>query len=342
MSQSNYKFAAVIIASVFVMMALPHAFSETVSSETKNNATQFDLKINDTYSGLDSLKIKLLNVTSDSRCPDNAQCIWKGDVIVLVGVTQNGQDLGNFSLSMTSGHAVGKYNLSMAQVKPGKLVGTQIAPSDYIITFAISDAQSPDVSIENILVQPSTIRVGDTFTINATLVNHSTNVISVHNDCISPFSATFDSHATVEVIKPCIYFAISRQVNPGENITATGPGSNIDYRAVSAGTANGTITFSYTVVNQTGSNLAFASNPVSVSKSVLFTILENSQMNDTHSHPVPVISSPMMQFKSGVAASDVKCLQGFGLVIKSDDSSPACVKPDTAAKLVAWGWAKTT
>lgn len=238
-----------------------------------------------------------------------------------------------------AGHVFGNYNLSIIQVNPSKSIGKQITPSDYVITFAISDANT-DVSIENVLVQPPAIKVGDTFTINATLVNHSPNAISVHNDCISPFSVAFDSHATVEVIKPCIYFAISRQVNPGDNITVTGPGSNIDYMAASSGTANGTITFSYTVENQSGLNTPSASNPVSVSKSFLFTILENAQMNDTHSHPAPMLASPLMQFKSGISASDVKCQQGLGLVIKADDNSPACVKPDTAAKLVAWGWAK--
>lgn len=337
---SRIKFAVVLVASVFGIMILPHAFSETMqSSDAKYNETQFDLKINETYSVSDALKIKLLNVTSDSRCPETANCIWQGQVTALVGVTQKGQDLGNFSLSTMAGHVFENYDLSILQVNPSKSIDKQIAPSDYTITFAISDANT-GVSIENVFAQPSAIKVGDTFTVNATLVNHSLGTITVHNDCISPFSATFDSHATVEVIKPCIYFAKSRQVNPGENITVTGPGSNIDYRAVSPGTANGTITFSYTVENQTGSGTSSASNPVSVSKSFLFTILENSQMNDTHSHPVPMLASPLMQFKSGISASDVKCQQGFGLVIKSDDNSPACVKPDTAAKLVAWGWAK--
>lgn len=51
--------------------------------------------------------------------------------------------------------------------------------------------------------------------------------------------------------------------------------------------------------------------------------------------------SPLKQFKSGIAANDVKCVQGFQLVIKSEDNSPACVKLQTAQKLVerGWGWA---
>lgn len=50
--------------------------------------------------------------------------------------------------------------------------------------------------------------------------------------------------------------------------------------------------------------------------------------------------SPLKQFKSGIKTEDVKCTDGFTLVIKSEDDSPACVKPDTAQKLIERGWAK--
>ncbi len=142
-----------------------------------------------------------------------------------------------------------------------------------ISTFAVfTDAYSQNsdgVMVENAHLDQSTINVGENFTITATLVNNSPNVISVHNNCISPFSADFDSHAELQVLKPCIYFAISKQLNPGENMTVTGPGANVAYRAVVSGQANATITFNYSIVNQTSLNMT--SNP-SVSKSILFTV----------------------------------------------------------------------
>ena len=48
--------------------------------------------------------------------------------------------------------------------------------------------------------------------------------------------------------------------------------------------------------------------------------------------------SPLKQFKSGIVANDVKCGQGLQLVIKAEDGFPACVKPDTAKKLLERGW----
>ncbi len=52
--------------------------------------------------------------------------------------------------------------------------------------------------------------------------------------------------------------------------------------------------------------------------------------------------SPLQQFRVGIAAKDVTCTQGFVHVIKANGGSPACVKSDTATKLVTRGWALPT
>lgn len=50
-------------------------------------------------------------------------------------------------------------------------------------------------------------------------------------------------------------------------------------------------------------------------------------------------SSPLKQLKAGTRADQVKCNQGFQLVFKAETGSPACVKPDTATRLIERGWA---
>ncbi len=50
------------------------------------------------------------------------------------------------------------------------------------------------------------------------------------------------------------------------------------------------------------------------------------------------ILSPLQQFKSGVLAKNVQCNQGFTLVIKIEDGSPACVHSQIAQILTARGW----
>ncbi len=48
--------------------------------------------------------------------------------------------------------------------------------------------------------------------------------------------------------------------------------------------------------------------------------------------------SPLKQLKSGVLAKDIACNQVFQLILKAEDGSPACVKPDTFQKLIERGW----
>ncbi len=54
---------------------------------------------------------------------------------------------------------------------------------------------------------------------------------------------------------------------------------------------------------------------------------------------VQEILSPLRQIAEGTAPRDVKCSDGFILVIKSEDNSPACVKLDAAYMLIKRGWA---
>ncbi|TLX80357.1 MAG: hypothetical protein E6L05_00580 [Thaumarchaeota archaeon] len=190
-----------------------------------------------------------------------------------------------------------------------------------------------NVEILNPQVQPATIKVGDTFAINATLVNNSTNTINVHNGCGGPFSVIFDNHATVDVKKVCNWMAVQIILKPGENITATSLASNLAYRATAHGAANATVTFSYIIGNQTDPNLSFDNNATSISKSFLFTI--SNETAQTSSMTI----SPLKQFKSGFAAKDVKCEHDLQLVIKAEDGSPACIKPNDATMLVQRGWA---
>jgi hypothetical protein len=51
-------------------------------------------------------------------------------------------------------------------------------------------------------------------------------------------------------------------------------------------------------------------------------------------------SSPLEQLRFGIDPHSVVCKQDLQLMIKSEDGSPACVKPDTTSKLTerGWGW----
>jgi hypothetical protein len=51
-----------------------------------------------------------------------------------------------------------------------------------------------------------------------------------------------------------------------------------------------------------------------------------------------ITSSPLKQFKSGIAANDVTCRQGLQLIFKFTNGTPACVTSQTKEKLFERGW----
>lgn len=49
-------------------------------------------------------------------------------------------------------------------------------------------------------------------------------------------------------------------------------------------------------------------------------------------------SLPLKQYKAGIDAKNVVCKQEYQLILRSEDSSPACVKSNTAQLLIERGW----
>lgn len=68
-------------------------------------------------------------------------------------------------------------------------------------------------------------------------------------------------------------------------------------------------------------------------------LISNVEGHGVQSPPSTVIP-PLKMIKEGYSTSDVKCNLGLWLVTKTEDGSPACVKPDTAYILIHRGWAK--
>ena len=52
-----------------------------------------------------------------------------------------------------------------------------------------------------------------------------------------------------------------------------------------------------------------------------------------------VLPSPLKQFSKGIDPHEVVCIDGFSLVFKNSNFSPACVKPSSVSKLIERGWA---
>lgn len=76
------------------------------------------------------------------------------------------------------------------------------------------------------------------------------------------------------------------------------------------------------------------------------TIPSNTQQNNIQQNNTQQTTNqantqslpPLEQTKSGVQPKDVQCKQGFTLILKTDDGSPACVDPRVAQILIQRGW----
>lgn len=60
---------------------------------------------------------------------------------------------------------------------------------------------------------------------------------------------------------------------------------------------------------------------------MLFALLSNVEGYGVQSQPV---MSPLKMFEDGYSVKDIRCNMELILVLKTEDGSPACVKPGTA------------
>lgn len=74
--------------------------------------------------GDSGLKIHFISVEEDSRCPKDAICFWEGQVLVKIGVSLSGLDLGSHIIGLSSRPEVQKsvtledYTIELLEVNP--------------------------------------------------------------------------------------------------------------------------------------------------------------------------------------------------------------------------------
>jgi hypothetical protein len=127
-----------------------------------------------------------------------------------------------------------------------------------IFVFCFLDglpAFGQEIELTNIQTSPSQIHVGDSFQINATLVNNSPGTIYFNGGCLSPLSATFDKNVVISQAVGCLAI-YNADLKPGKNTTVIGPGSGNLYTANSSGTTNANVTFSYQTGNKSENTIS--------------------------------------------------------------------------------------
>ncbi|MDE1863581.1 MAG: hypothetical protein KGI33_11820 [Thaumarchaeota archaeon] len=134
-------------------------------------------------------------------------------------------------------------------------------------SFYCQDAFAQEIELTNIHTEPPQVNVGDSFRINATIVNNSTDTILLDGGCQSPLSASFDKNVVIGHAMGC-FALLNLVLPPGHDTTVAAPGSSNSYTASSPGVTDARLTLAYHLANNTenriSKNLTLAISPAPV------------------------------------------------------------------------------
>jgi len=130
-----------IIIGLIIVLLTPVSISCSHNIQT-SLGHEFVLELGKTAEvSSESLTIKFVEVTADSRCPNYAQCIWAGEAncqmeITLNGVTSERVFTISGGISSAAEEVFDKYRFDFT-LEPYPEVGEDITPSDYRLIMTI-------------------------------------------------------------------------------------------------------------------------------------------------------------------------------------------------------------
>ncbi|MEA2701399.1 MAG: hypothetical protein QOE22_108 [Candidatus Parcubacteria bacterium] len=94
------------------------------------------LRLNEVASFPNGLSMRVASVLEDSRCPENARCIWAGEVRVSVRIrSAMGVSTNEFALGTRI--TTEAQEIALMNVEPGNMAGKPTADVDYRFTFEV-------------------------------------------------------------------------------------------------------------------------------------------------------------------------------------------------------------
>lgn len=185
---------------------------------------------------------------------------------------------------------------------------------------------------------------------------YHTYQVSVGDNQTYPVKYKISSNATLESIfwdkETPSFNIVIREVSQGGNLTIQLPTKLLGVYNIGYFVATGTMC----------ADIVYRGAPAPIESNSNFTIVslplmnydgvrELIMINGNHATLEPnflqnssnnlIVSSPLKQFKAGIATHYIKCKESLHLIIKAEDGTPACVKIETGIKLVNRGWATT-
>lgn len=145
-ARPHYRWYAVYVSILIAIITLAACNGRQQSAKTNTELdTPFQLKIGQSAQiNSEGLTIDFLEVTEDSRCPEDVQCIVAGQVSTLVSISKNGTVEGDYNLTIGSREedavaiTPGGLTIQLEAVAPYPNTTQPIEPADYIATFLVS------------------------------------------------------------------------------------------------------------------------------------------------------------------------------------------------------------
>ena len=171
-------------------------------------------------------------------------------------------------------------------------------------------------------------------------------------------ASTADQHCSAS--NPCVRICGDHVCYPGETYTGQTNNTTQNQMSNNTRTQNSTASVPTTPTasqNATGGNTTMGNVTPSTTPSGIPPVSTTSSSNQTSGIRMVTDSkmclasvdrcvmvkklnqSPRIQLSAGIGALDVSCKDGFQLVLKATDNSPACVRASTLDELVKSGWA---
>jgi len=140
----------------FIFFCLAICLIGVASCSKKDNASSFNLDESFTLgynatAQLDNkpdVKIQFVQVTEDSRCPTDVQCVWAGRIVVNVTFFQNGTEqtgalaLGDITGTSYSDEFIfGDYTVKLLGVQPAPKSDQSLSLTDYKIEVLVKKSK---------------------------------------------------------------------------------------------------------------------------------------------------------------------------------------------------------
>lgn len=86
---------------------------------------------------INGVRVSLIGIVSDSRCPADVQCIWAGELKVKVALKSDTDSEETELSSIAEPYAFDSFHISITEAAPETHAGKEIQPSAYRVTFRV-------------------------------------------------------------------------------------------------------------------------------------------------------------------------------------------------------------